>query len=72
MARNEQIGSLIKMRREELLVGKTELAKMTGLSVQTINRIEGGSEYRYSTITKIINALRVRFDESRSPYMDAT
>lgn len=72
MARDEDIGRLVRLRREELLVGKTELAKMTGLSVQTINRIESGYEFRYSTIAKIIDALRERLNQNHSPSIETT
>lgn len=61
---NVDIGCVVKMRREELFLGKTELAKMTGLSVQTINRIEKGHEFRYSTLHKIIKVLNLRFDHN--------
>lgn len=57
------IGRVVRMRREELRLGKTELANMAGLSVQTISRIEKGHEFRYSTLSRIVDALRLRFDQ---------
>jgi len=51
------IGNRLKHRREELLIGKTELSKLTGLSVQTITRIENGAGCRPLTLRKISSYL---------------
>ncbi len=50
---NKRIGSRLKHRREELLIGKAELARLTGVSVQTITRIEKGASCRVQTMHKL-------------------
>ena len=47
----------VKEIRESLLMSKTELARKSGLSSLTINRIEKGDGCRMETKRKIILAL---------------
>ena len=47
----------VRVMRENLLMSKSELAKIAGLSVLTLNRVERGEECRMSTKRKIIKAL---------------
>ena len=47
----------VRKLREQLLMSKAELAKAAGLSVLTIDRVEGGLDCRMSTKRKIIRAL---------------
>ena len=47
----------LKRYREQILMGKGELARKTGLSVGTIDRVEKGKGCRLETKRKIILAL---------------
>jgi len=50
----------VKTRRNKLKISQEQLAKAAGLSIQTINDIEGGRKWVSSkTITKLSNALNV-------------
>ena len=53
----------LKSYREQILISKTELARKTGLSVQTIDRIEKGQGCRLETKRKIILALDLKLSE---------
>ena len=53
----------LKSYREQILVSRTELARKTGLSVQTIERIEKGEGCRLETKRKIILALDLEISE---------
>jgi DNA-binding XRE family transcriptional regulator len=50
-------GQRIKQRRERLDMGKQELAKLAGVSRDTLAAIEGGPGFRRSSLTKIERAL---------------
>jgi len=54
----------LKNYREQILVSRTELARKTGLSVQTIERIEKGEGCRLETKRKIILALDLKLSET--------
>jgi len=58
----EQINHLRKIRQSRLL-GKTELARMAGLSLLTIDRIEKGKSCRLSTQRKILLALGLKMSQ---------
>lgn len=47
----------LKMARAALVLGVRELAEMTGITANTISRIENGSDAKQSTITAIRAAL---------------
>jgi len=50
------------------LLGKTELARMAGLSLLTIDRIEKGMSCRMSTQRKILLALGIKMSERRKVF----
>lgn len=58
-------GDDVRKCREELMLGKAELAKMAGLSAQTLHRIESGQKCRYPSLNKIIKVLRQQNDQCR-------
>ncbi|MGX5723090.1 helix-turn-helix domain-containing protein [Shinella zoogloeoides] len=47
----------LKMARAALGLGVRDLADMTGITANTISRIENGADAKQSTITAIRNAL---------------
>ena len=49
--------------RHAMLLGKTELARLSGLSLLTIDRIEKGMSCRLDTQRKILLALGIRFSQ---------
>ena len=53
----------LKSYREQVLISRTELAQKTGLSVQTIVRIEKGEGCRLATKRKIILALDLKLSD---------
>jgi DNA-binding XRE family transcriptional regulator len=53
----------LKSYREQVLISKAELARKTGLSVQTIDRIKKGEGCRLETKRKIILALDRKLSE---------
>ncbi len=58
----QQINNLRKIRLA-MLLGKTELAKLSGLSLLTIDRIEKGMSCRMDTQRKILLALGLKFSQ---------
>ncbi len=58
----EQINQLRKVRQLKLL-GKTEFARMAGLSLLTIDRIEKGKRCRLATQRKILLALGLKISQ---------
>ncbi len=54
----------LKSYREQILISRTELARKTGLSGQTIERIEKGEGCRLETKRKIILALDLELSEN--------
>lgn len=59
----EKMNSL-KRYREEILISKAELSQKTGLSIETIDRIEKGKNCRPETKRKIILALNLKLSET--------
>ncbi|HLG18311.1 MAG TPA: helix-turn-helix transcriptional regulator [Bdellovibrionota bacterium] len=53
----------VRKFREQLLMSKAELAKAAGLSVLTVDRVEGGKLCRMATKRKIIKALGLTLAE---------
>jgi DNA-binding XRE family transcriptional regulator len=47
----------VKKLRESMLMSKTELARLAGVSAVTIDRIERGEECRMETKRKVVLAL---------------
>lgn len=60
----------VKVIRESRLVSKAELARKTGLSFQTIDRIEKGYPCRLDTKRKIIIALGLKFSDKKKIFKD--
>ncbi|HAP67064.1 MAG: transcriptional regulator [Nitrospinae bacterium RIFCSPLOWO2_12_39_16] len=60
----------VKTIRESRLISKAELAKKTGLSFQTIDRIEKGYPCRLDTKRKIIIALGLKFSDKGKLFKD--
>ncbi len=58
----QQINNLRKVR-QAMLLGKTELARLSGLSLLTIDRIEKGKSCRLDTQRKILLALGLKFSQ---------
>jgi len=58
----QQINNLRNIRLA-VLRGKTELAKLSGLSLLTIDRIEKGMSCRMDTQRKILLALGLKFSQ---------
>ncbi|MBI3000582.1 MAG: helix-turn-helix domain-containing protein [Deltaproteobacteria bacterium] len=53
----------LKRLRESRMLSKTELARMAGISLLTLDRIEKGMSCRLSTQRKILMALGLRFTQ---------
>jgi DNA-binding XRE family transcriptional regulator len=49
--------------RESLMMSKAELARKSGLSTLTIDRVESGRPCRLDTKRKILQALQLRTDD---------
>jgi len=49
--------------RETLMMSKAELARKSGLSTLTIDRVEAGRPCRLDTKRKILHALQLRIDD---------
>ncbi len=62
----QKTGEDLRKYREELMLSKAELAKIAGVSVQTVHRIETGENFRYLSLIKIVDALRQKFDQCRN------
>lgn len=60
----------VKKIRESKLITKAELARKTGLSFQTIDRIERGHPCRLDTKRKIILALGLKFGDRKRVFND--
>ncbi len=61
--------------REALMMSKAELARKSGLSTLTIDRVEAGRPCRLDTKRKLLQALQLRVDDhdrifSASPQED--
>ncbi len=65
-----QSGNNVKTIRESKLISKVELARKTGLSFQTIDRIEKGYPCRLDTKRKIIIALGLNFSDRKKIFKD--
>jgi DNA-binding XRE family transcriptional regulator len=56
--------------RESKMMSKAELARKTGLSVQTIDRIEKGHICRLDTKRKILLALDIKLEDRQKVFND--
>jgi DNA-binding XRE family transcriptional regulator len=68
LATDEEKGNLLKRYREQILMGRAELARKAGLSAQTIYRIEKGGSCRLQTKRKIILALGLELSEKHKVF----
>lgn len=62
--------SRLQVLREERLLSKAELARRSGLSVLTIDRVERGAPCRLDTKRKIILALGLKVTERGQVFDD--
>lgn len=60
----------VKSIRESKMMSKAELARQTGLSVQTIDRIEKGHICRLDTKRKLLQALGLTPDDRKTVFHD--
>ena len=60
----------VKAIRESRLLSKSELARMAGISVLTIGRIERGEECRVETMRKIILAFGFALDDRNKVFQE--
>jgi DNA-binding XRE family transcriptional regulator len=63
-------GNQVKRIRESKMMSKAELARKTGLSVQTIDRIEKGHICRLDTKRKILLALGLKLEDRKTVFND--
>jgi DNA-binding XRE family transcriptional regulator len=61
----------LKDIRESKMIGKTELAKMAGISRLTVDRIEKGFPCRIVSQRKIILTLRLKLSQRRRVFRDS-
>jgi transcriptional regulator with XRE-family HTH domain len=62
--------NMVKAIRESKLMSKSELARKSGVSALTINRVERGESCRVETMRKIILALGYSLDEKNKVFQD--
>ncbi len=60
----------VRKIRESKMMSKAELARKTGLSVQTIDRIEKGHVCRLDTKRKILIALGLKLEDRKKVFDD--
>lgn len=60
----------VKKIREERLISKSELARLSGLTPATIDRIERGEDCRMETKRKIILALGFSLAEKEKVFQE--
>jgi DNA-binding XRE family transcriptional regulator len=61
----------VKRIREAKMLGKTELAKLAGVSPLTIDRIEKGMPCRVGSQRRIVLALGLKITERRRVFRDS-
>lgn len=69
MKRN-MVDNRVRKIRESKMMSKAELARKTGLSVQTVDRIEKGYLCRLDTKRKILLALGLTLEDRKSVFND--
>lgn len=60
----------VRKIRESKMMSKAELARKTGLSVQTIDRVEKGHICRLDTKRKILMALGMKLEDRKKVFDD--
>lgn len=70
MSGDDKRANRVQRLREERLLSKAELARRSGLSVLTIDRVERGSPCRLDTKRKIILALGLKVSEKDQVFDD--
>ncbi len=60
----------VKSLRESLMMSKAELARKSGLSSLTIDRVESGRSCRLDTKRKILNALGFKISDRGKVFAD--
>jgi DNA-binding XRE family transcriptional regulator len=60
----------VRKIRESKMMSKAELARKTGLSVQTIDRVEKGHYCRLDTKRKILLALGLDLDDRSGVFLE--
>ena len=56
----------VKKMREAKMLSKTELARLAGISLLTLNRIEEGKDCRMATKRKILLALGLSIEQKQT------
>jgi len=56
----------VKKMREAKMLSKTELARLAGISLLTLNRIEEGKDCRMETKRKILLALGLSIEQKQT------
>ena len=56
----------VKKLREAKMLSKTELARLAGISLLTLNRIEDGKDCRMATKRKILLALGLTIEQKQT------
>jgi DNA-binding XRE family transcriptional regulator len=56
----------VKKMREAKMLSKTELARLAGISLLTLNRIEEGKDCRMATKRKILLALGLPIEQKQT------
>ncbi len=58
----------VKQHREALMMSKAELARSSGLSTLTIDRVEAGKSCRLDTKRKILHALGFKVQDRQAVF----
>lgn len=69
LAEGKKINS-VRQIREEKMMSKAELARQSGVTVQTIDRIEKGYDCRLDTKRKILFALGFKLSDRNRLFVD--
>ena len=70
MTESSKFNNNVKKIRESKMMSKAELARNTGLSVQTIDRIEKGHFCRLDTKRKILVALGLKLEDRKKVFFE--
>jgi len=70
MSQSAKVKNQVKKIRESKMMSKAELARKTGLSVQTIDRVEKGHVCRLDTKRKILLALGLKLEARQKVFAD--
>jgi len=70
MSQTAKVQNQVKKIRESKMMSKAELARKTGLSVQTIDRVEKGHVCRLDTKRKILLALGLKLEARQKVFAD--